>query len=631
MESSGISKAVKLSICWADRAPITIQRQGFFVIYAMEVSLVMTLDGKFVGSSRMADELFPKAYEVAPQESPRYYVNNLGIVGGPHAAEQQPAERPDAGFAVCETKSALPAITIETAVEVSSRYDDGIHRNAELQEPTSNTLNRNVAGELVQKLGAEAAGSFSGVFERSAPSNSKQHRVPTTPLSNVVYLSHSESDQPEPQSTVLDISVAERLSAQRHAEPVSIPGNNETRLLAPLQPHEPGKSQLRERRSLGSDLRIPWARQGDAETELARSNYQAQSLSLAEHNQPAARTSSPKRFGDSVDETGEDKRHSSDARVLGAVATFMQRVTEYVGSSHEDNRETPNPLRQDEIANLDLNSDLENTRPHGDGYGRRPGDSFVENDVQGNLFKGTRDSLWSSKQHEEAEIKISKRSERSSESPGVAEAEEINETHLSENGKVAGANLHPRTDDDNPSQEDLRAEGYSNNPGDPVAMASFGNAELEGELNDINRADEGEQVGTKAASKSDGNSSGDQLPSEPYQDGHGFIVECEEIESESEFNSIKEASSTSVSEQDEEAGVNSNIRSDGHNCFNEHIRRDPVAEDPERAFDFLREIQKAHWLDPCAPEAPASKDDLFESDMELALSIMLNQLERGAD
>ncbi len=90
----------------------------------------VTLDGKFVGSSRMADELFPKAYEVAPQESPRYYVNYLGIVGGPHAAEQQPAERPDAGFAVCETKSALPAITIETAVEVSSRYDDGIPRNA---------------------------------------------------------------------------------------------------------------------------------------------------------------------------------------------------------------------------------------------------------------------------------------------------------------------------------------------------------------------------------------------------------------------------------------------------------------------------------------------------------------------
>ena len=198
----------------------------------------VTLDGKFVGSSRMADELFPKAYEVAPQESPRYYVNNLGIIGGPHAAKQQPAERPDAGFAVSEVKSALPAITIETAVEVSSRYDDGIPRNAELQEPTSNASNRNVTGELVQKLGAEAAGSFSGVFETSGPSNFKQHRVPTTPLSNVVYLSHSESDQPEPQSTVLDSSVAEKLSAQRHAEHVSIPGNNETRLLAPLRPHE---------------------------------------------------------------------------------------------------------------------------------------------------------------------------------------------------------------------------------------------------------------------------------------------------------------------------------------------------------------------------------------------------------
>ena len=93
---SGISKAVKLSICWADRAPITIKRQGFFVIHGDGgVVGYVTLDGKFVGSSRMADELFPKAYDVAPQESPRYYVNNLGIIGGPHAAKQQPAERPD--------------------------------------------------------------------------------------------------------------------------------------------------------------------------------------------------------------------------------------------------------------------------------------------------------------------------------------------------------------------------------------------------------------------------------------------------------------------------------------------------------------------------------------------------------
>ena len=100
--------------------------------------------------------------------------------------------------------------------------------------------------------------------------------------------------------------------------------------------------------------------------------------------------------------------------------------------------------------------------------------------------------------------------------------------------------------------------------------------------------------------------------------------------SENEFNSIKETSSTSVLEQDEEAGVNSNTRSDGHNCFSEEIRRAPVAEDQERAFDFLREIQRVHWLDPCALEAPASKDDLLEVDIERALSIMLNQLEKAA-
>ena len=309
----------------------------------------VTFDGKFVGSSRVADELFPKTYEVSPQGSPRYYVNNLGVVGVPDEAEQRPAERIEAGYAVSETKSTLPAITIETAVEVSSSYDDGIRQNAELQEPTSNSSNRNVVGELVQKLGAEAAASFSGDSERSGASDSEQRRVPTTLLSNVVCLSHSESSQPEPQSNVPGISVAEKLSAQRHAEHAfSIRDNNETRPLASPQSHKPGatffaeshddayqKSQLRERGSRGSKLREPWERQGDAETELVSSNYQAQSGPLSEHNQPAAKTSSPKLLGNSVDETVEAKRQSNDARVLGAVATFMQRVTEYVGSNSQ--------------------------------------------------------------------------------------------------------------------------------------------------------------------------------------------------------------------------------------------------------------------------------------------------------
>src|SRR5271168_5345930 len=57
----------------------------------------VTLDGKLLGSSHVAQKLFPETYEVTAEESPRSYVNNIPSVLD--AAEQQPITRSvDAGF-----------------------------------------------------------------------------------------------------------------------------------------------------------------------------------------------------------------------------------------------------------------------------------------------------------------------------------------------------------------------------------------------------------------------------------------------------------------------------------------------------------------------------------------------------
>src|ERR1700733_10489384 len=48
----------------------------------------VTLDGKFLGSSRVAQKFFPETYEVTSEESPRSYVNNIASVLD--TAEQQP-------------------------------------------------------------------------------------------------------------------------------------------------------------------------------------------------------------------------------------------------------------------------------------------------------------------------------------------------------------------------------------------------------------------------------------------------------------------------------------------------------------------------------------------------------------
>jgi hypothetical protein len=333
----------------------------------------------------------------------------------------------------------------------------------------------------------------------------------------------------------------------------------ETPVSAPPLQHEPGatffleshdgayqQTRPSERCSNEPDLGVTGARQGDAENELVSSINQTASPPLVEHDEAPTRTPLPKAHDASPDEGAESERASSDSRALGVVETFMQCVAEYVHSNPNDTKETPSPppSRQDEVPNLDSNFDLMDThreRLRGDGFAVGPGESFVEREAQDDTFSSTNESPASSQQDEEAET-----------------------------------NFFSVSDDNNPSQDDLRGERSSEARGSLVADASFGKSESGDEANSVNQtpspslSENGERAGADLDSKSGDNSPEEHGPGEPCAKGHGPLVKCGEVEAE-ELYSINEESDASVSERDEEAGVNPDSKSDDHIFSREHV------------------------------------------------------------
>jgi hypothetical protein len=357
-------------------------------------------------------------------------------------------------------------------------------------------------------------------------------------------------------------SVADELSGRRGTEyDFSIRENYETPVSAPPLQDEPGatffpqshdgayqETRPSEPCSNEPDLGVTGGRQGDAENELISSINQTPSPPLVEHDEAPARTPLSKAYDDSPDEGGESERPSSDSRALGVVETFMQCVAEYVHSIPNDTKETPSPppSRQDEVANLDSIFDLRDTHREqlrGDGFAGGPGESFVEREAQDDTFSNTNESPASSQQDEEAET-----------------------------------NFFSVSDDNNPSQDDLRGERSSEAGGSLVAGASFGKSESGDEANSINEtpspslSENGEQAGADLDSRSDDNSPEEHGPNQAY----GKLVERGEVESEEELYSINEE--TGASERNEEAGVNPDSKSDDHIFSNEHSHGNNHAE-----------------------------------------------------
>jgi hypothetical protein len=167
----------------------------------------------------------------------------------------------------------------------------------------------------------------------------------------------------------------------------------------------------------------------------------------------------------------------------------------------------------------------------------------VEREAQDDTFSNTNESPASSQQDEEAET-----------------------------------NFFSVSDDNNPSQDDLRGERSSEAGGSLVAGASFGKSESGDEANSINEtpspslSENGEQAGADLDSRSDDNSPEEHGPNQAY----GKLVERGEVESEEELYSINEE--TGASERNEEAGVNPDSKSDDHIFSNEHSHGNNHAE-----------------------------------------------------
>jgi hypothetical protein len=485
----------------------------------------LTFDSKFAGLSTLADEMFPKTHKVTPHQSPEDYVNNLSIVGVQETGEQRRAECIALVGAVSETKSAPLVKTIEPAVDVSPGYPR--HERTQ-QEPISSSSGWIGTGELVGHDGAEDVVSVTGVYEMPRLASAAQDEAPPTNFSNVERASHVESYQPEPPS-VPSGSVTNEVFSRRDAEhDFPIDDNSDTRISAPPLQHEDTRSS--ERCPNGPELRVAGAGQGIPENEPVSSIKQTPNSPLAGRDDAAARTPLPN-GENGPDESAESKRTSSDSHVLGVVQTFMQRVAEYVDSTHNDIKESPSPSpsRQDEVANLFSNYDISDTHREvlrGDGFPCAPGEGFVEDEAHEDTFTSTNGGQTSSERDEEAETNFSSGSDDHNlgqeargtgfEDDSCDQANGINEKpspSLSKKGKQAGADLDSNYDDNAPQQHD---------PADPCALGG--------------------------------------------------------VDSEEKLNSVKEASSASVSKRDEEAGGKPDTKSDDHIFSKGHSHSDRDAE-----------------------------------------------------
>jgi hypothetical protein len=436
----------------------------------------VTFDSKFAGLSKSSDEMFPKTHKLTPPQSPGDYVNNLSVGTMREAGEQPLDERTARPRAVPETKSASPDKAIEPPIEVSSSYTC---QETTEQKLFSNSSNWTVAAELVGHDGAETDVSAS---VDQIPSRAAAEQEP-----------HLESFQPGAQSASSG-SVVNEVSGRRAAEhDFIIRENIETPMSVRLLQHE--ETQPRQPRS--------------------------PSPPSPERNEPAERTPSPMAHADSPDERAESKPPSSDTHVLGVVETFMQRVADYVDSTHNNNIEPPipSPSQQDEVANWYSNFDSHQEMP-GDGYPCAPGEGFVEREAQKDTFSSTNRGLVSSERGEE------------------------------------GTTFSSDSDDRDVGREDR---------GTSLVEVESGN-----QTNGINEtprptfSEKGEQEGVDLDVRSDDNAPGERDLSEPYPKDHGAMVEWGEFESKHELSSIKESSSTSVSGRDHEARANPESKSDDH-------------------------------------------------------------------
>jgi hypothetical protein len=207
----------------------------------------------------------------------------------------------------------------------------------------------------------------------------------------------------------------------------------------------------------------------DSENDAGGGNGQAHSESLTEHEGSAPRASE----NSDADKATKNECQTGDARVLEAVAAFMHRVAEYVGSADNDQRESPSPFL-DEGGKLKAELSVDAEASPTEKQDERTDEAVFE-DGDGVL-----------------------KAPRSHDQPGTMP---FNEARLCEGDRVSVE--PPPKNTETIDLEDEGVEVRSDNSYDTMAVASFQDAKLGGPRTDINHFDENAQRNCTLSSDSD--------------------------------------------------------------------------------------------------------------------------------
>jgi hypothetical protein len=450
----------------------------------------VTLDGKFLGSSRVAQKFFPETYEVTSEESPRSYVNNIASVLD--TAEQQPISAA-AGFDDPEVTGGPRIIAVKsTQVSVEDRLPDSVkqvvrepfaqerqsteHSEIAVISPETPAAPRIIAIETAIETpsntnggfvrGAEAGKgrSLSGDCEPSGISQAE----PATSSSNIVYLQQSLSLSPKLEPNIPPLTIP-----TKHAErPLPLRDSEEELVSVAAPPHVSRETwfvDYRDEVSQESEGHSTTAQHLDSENDAGGGNGQAHSESLTEHEGSAPRASE----NSDADKATKNECQTGDARVLEAVAAFMHRVAEYVGSADNDQRESPSPFL-DEGGKLKAELSVDAEASPTEKQDERTDEAVFE-DGDGVL-----------------------KAPRSHDQPGTMP---FNEARLCEGDRVSVE--PPPKNTETIDLEDEGVEVRSDNSYDTMAVASFQDAKLGGPRTDINHFDENAQRNCTLSSDSD--------------------------------------------------------------------------------------------------------------------------------
>jgi hypothetical protein len=568
----------------------------------------VTLNGKFLGSSQVAQKLFPEAYEVTSEESPRSYVNN--IAGVLDAAEQQPVGA-DAGFDDPEVTSGPRVIAVKsTQVSVADRLPDLVekvvrepfaqeqqsteHSEMAVIGPETPAAPRIIAIETTIETPSNANGGFvrgeeagkgRSLYGDCEPSGIFQAEVATS-SSNIVYLHQSFSPSPKVEPRIPPLTIPTKHTEQS----LPLPDSEEELISVAAPPHvsrETWSVDYRDEVSQESEgpSCLPTAQHLESENDSGGGNGQAQSDSLIEHEGSAPRASE----NSDADKAIKNKCQTGDARVLETVAAFMHRVAEYVGSADNDQRESSSPFL-DESGKLEaeLSGDVE-ASPTAKQDERT--DEAVFEDGDGVL-----------------------KAPDSHNQPGALA---FNVERLCEDDRVSVEPAPKNTE--TIDSEDEGVEVRSDNSYDTMAVASFEDAKLGGPRTDINYFDEKAQGKADCTLSSDSDAVAVQLSSVSQAESHGAVAMNEKIDLEKKYDTVRGTSPESPLERDEKAQARSDPIDSDHKPFDVHT----VAEGLEGAFEFLRDMRSVSWLDSGHRDFSSSEENVLEE-----LERLLKQLEK---